>query len=1072
MGIVHHLSALALGPAVKTACDAAGLNLTDGSTEGVSGFLAARFKDNSQRLAEALHQANARAWQTLEVALAGDSWWQRVKGLLGPREDQTLAHQVRAFLDATPLPELAGKTKYREACLAELRGARKARLLGGKGPEATAAADLFVRFVDPRSLLAAEGNLLDRIALELQQADYRNLAHLLTLQARQGQSLLTVAARYFFRRAVEDDSRLFQGLAFTFLDSLQTDQAQAFAALNLTLNEQGERLQTLLLEVQAVVVETHAAVLDVQEEQRRQGELAGDIYKAVGDLQRRLDLMQPQVRPRDSLSIRTDAERQLVKQVVARYRALPEEQRRGLPALLNAVGKLEVAAGDFETAQHDFATVATLTSDTQAKGEAHANAYRAALERRDWNAALRELIEAVKLDGKRFAPFPVGKYHPLRILGAGGFGVAFLCRHKQLDADVVVKTLSDDDLEREVDQVFTEARALWQLDHPAIIRLLDCGYTFPNTKTRPYFVMHYFDGQTLEEHVKAHGPLAPADLVEVARQMAHGLHAAHAKDILHRDVKPANVLLRKDVGGWFVKLIDFGLAMKQRVLQNANTLQHGHTILSSSIAGTLDYAAPEQLGKLPGVRIGPQADIYGFAKTLCFALFESPEPTFQDYQRAPEWAELLGLCLNKNPDRRPANLTEVLDRLNLIADFRLQIADLKKTPDGPASNLQSAICNLQFPTTPPPAPTTQEPMRESEAEVAARWDVLKTQLQKQMRASEWDGAWDTVDDMLVIKPFSREILEARDYLEAHRTAPKPPAPQALSSRTLDVEVLRILKESAAAGLLVAPNIPATKLHNASKSCGLPAGESVLGLIDCTTFGSASDCVLFGKSALYYHNSLSGCQPNPGVVPYREFPRCNFAKSWMFCISVRENYTLSLSGASTNRGKVIEMLNAIKEAAAQREAVGTPVAVRKPPQKDLSVLPERVAQILQGFTAQSGLYLAPNIPAKKLANALAKAQVPADETVLGLIDCTVFGSASDSLIFASRGFYYQNMGGSNPNPGAVPYSEFPECQFATYWLNCISLGKDRYCNKAGASVGRDKIIEMLTAIKQAVVDLSA
>jgi hypothetical protein len=136
------------------------------------------------------------------------------------------------------------------------------------------------------------------------------------------------------------------------------------------------------------------------------------------------------------------------------------------------------------------------------------------------------------------------------------------------------------------------------------------------------------------------------------------------------------------------------------------------------------------------------------------------------------------------------------------------------------------------------------------------------------------------------------------------------------------------------------------------------------------------------------------------------------------------------------------------------------------------LPERVAQILAGYTGQSSLYVSPNIPPKKLTNATSKAQVPADEKVLGLIDCTVFGSASDSLVFGSRGFYYHNMGGSNPNPGAVPYSEFPECHFTTYWLNCISLGKDRYCNKAGASVGRDKIIEILTAIKQAVVELSA
>src|SRR5262249_10997446 len=367
------------------------------------------------------------------------------------------------------------------------------------------------------------------------------------------------------------------------------------------------------------------------------------------------DLVQREVGPRDSVSIRSDAERRLVRDVIARYRALPESERRQLPALLNAVGKLEVAAGDFNAAQRDFTEVAELVGDTQGKGEAHHNAYRAALERRDWNSALRELIEAIKLDSRRFAPFPVGKYHPVRILGAGGFGVAFLCRHKQLDADVVVKTLVDDELERDVDQVFTEARTLWQLDHPAIIRLLDCGYTFPSTKTRQYLVMHFFEGMTLEEHVQKNGPLSAGDLTEAARLMAQGLHAAHAKGILHRDVKPANVLIRpplpsppggRGVGGegegWQVKLIDFGLAMKQRTLQNASTASGSHTILSSSIAGTLEYAAPEQMGRLPGIAVGPPADIYGFAKTCCYALFESTEPTFQDWRKAPmAWAELL-----------------------------------------------------------------------------------------------------------------------------------------------------------------------------------------------------------------------------------------------------------------------------------------------------------------------------------------------------------------------------------------------------------------------------------------------
>ena len=238
--------------------------------------------------------------------------------------------------------------------------------------------------------------------------------------------------------------------------------------------------------------------------------------------------------------------------------------------------------------------------DAKAKAEAHFNAYQTELERRDFDAAMKEFIEAIKLDAKRYAPFPVGKYHPLRILGAGGFGTAFLCRHKYMNAEVVVKALHLDALGRDTEKVFTEAQVLRQLDHPAIIRISECGYVDATTKGRPHIIMDYFHGQTLEGFVKEHGPFAVEDLLAIARQAAEGLQAAHSAKILHRDVKPANLLVRKEVTGWKVKIIDFGLAMPQKVAernQKSSTANQKQTMIGSSIAGTLDYGAPEQLGR-------------------------------------------------------------------------------------------------------------------------------------------------------------------------------------------------------------------------------------------------------------------------------------------------------------------------------------------------------------------------------------------------------------------------------------------------------------------------------------------
>jgi uracil-DNA glycosylase family 4 len=685
MRITANLCALALKGVVVGACRTVGIEGGEGAVEGVVGFLVRRFTDHSQRLTEALRQSNERAWKALEVALAGDSLWDRCKLVLASGEDKAIRELVQPFLARCDLAMLHGREPYRRLCLAELRAARKDGLLaeGSLEPaELARTAGAFARFSDPQALLAAEHDTLAQMAHELKTRGYVNLADFVALRPDQGEALLVMAARYFFRRAVETDEVLFKGLTFAQLEQVQEGQRAAFESLSRALSEQGEQMERVLGEVQAAVLATHDAVLDVRQEQRKQGEQARDIYQAVLDLQNRLDLMHREVRPRDSLSLRNDQERALVKQLVARYRDLPQTERQQMPALLNAIGKLEVAAGDFSAAGRDFAGVLQLTTDPRAQAEAHANGYRTALERRDWELALKELREAVRLDPTRFAPFPLDKYRPQRILGAGGFGTAFLCEHRFLKAPVVVKTLSDDDLDRGIDAVFGEAQVLRQLDHPAIIRLQDCGFGSPDGESRPYLVMDYFEGKTLEECARDQ-PLAVEDVVNIARQVAAGLHAAHAHGILHRDVKPANLLVRQTPPSppsplshkgergrsWQVKLIDFGLALRRTGRETM--LATSTTLAGSSIAGTLDYAAPEQMGKLPGVSVGPTSDIFGFGRTCCYALFQTPQPLMRHWRSLPaDLAELLEACLEEKPEQRPQELGHVLavlDRLGSAA---------------------------------------------------------------------------------------------------------------------------------------------------------------------------------------------------------------------------------------------------------------------------------------------------------------------------------------------------------------------------------------------------------------------
>jgi tRNA A-37 threonylcarbamoyl transferase component Bud32 len=238
----------------------------------------------------------------------------------------------------------------------------------------------------------------------------------------------------------------------------------------------------------------------------------------------------------------------------------------------------------------------------------------------------------------------------------------------------VVKALVADDLDRDITQVFAEARILEELEHPAIIRLRDCDFVDPVRKARPYLVMDYFEGATLEDYVQEHGSLSAADWLALARPVADGLQAAHAKGILHRDVKPANLLVRREPGTpgdvaprWRVKLIDFGLALRREARHSTvNTGKRDRTILGASIAGTLDYAAPEQMGRLPGVAVGPYSDLYGFGKTCCYALFKTAQPAYQHWRKLPEpVAELIGHCIAEAPDERPPTFAAILDQLEM-----------------------------------------------------------------------------------------------------------------------------------------------------------------------------------------------------------------------------------------------------------------------------------------------------------------------------------------------------------------------------------------------------------------------
>ena len=182
-------------------------------------------------------------------------------------------------------------------------------------------------------------------------------------------------------------------------------------------------------------------------------------------------------------------------------------------------------------------------------------------------------------------------------LGSGGMAVVYRATDRVLHRDVAVKVLRDT-ADDETDRLrFTsEARTLAALSHRHLVMVLDAG----TTADQPFLVMELVEGMTLSQRI-ADGPLAPDEVAEIGAQLADALAYAHGQGVIHRDVKPGNVLL----GRSGVKLADFGIA---RLV--GDTVRH---TMTGQAIGTAAYISPEQV---LGHDVTPAADVYALGLVL------------------------------------------------------------------------------------------------------------------------------------------------------------------------------------------------------------------------------------------------------------------------------------------------------------------------------------------------------------------------------------------------------------------------------------------------------------------------
>ncbi|MFH1922451.1 MAG: SUMF1/EgtB/PvdO family nonheme iron enzyme [Planctomycetota bacterium] len=250
----------------------------------------------------------------------------------------------------------------------------------------------------------------------------------------------------------------------------------------------------------------------------------------------------------------------------------------------------------------------------------------------------------------------LGQYRLLAKLGAGGMGTVYKALHTKLDRVVSVKVLPAESMQDKsaVVRFEREMKAVGNLKHPNIVQAHDAG----EANETHFLVMEYVEGMNLAELVRRHGQLAVADACELVRQAALGLQYAHEHGLVHRDVKPSNVML---ASSGEVKVLDFGLAL----LRGLHAEGAGELTDAGQVMGTVDYMAPEQGSDSHQVDI--RADIYSLGATL-YKLLSGSAPFAADKYDTP-LKKRLALATETVPSvasRRkevPERLARVLGRM-------------------------------------------------------------------------------------------------------------------------------------------------------------------------------------------------------------------------------------------------------------------------------------------------------------------------------------------------------------------------------------------------------------------------
>ena len=263
------------------------------------------------------------------------------------------------------------------------------------------------------------------------------------------------------------------------------------------------------------------------------------------------------------------------------------------------------------------------------------------------------------------------RYEILEILGEGGMAFVYKARDMQLERFVAIKTLKPNYVNQEtfVDRFKREAKTAANLNHPNIVQIFDWGI-----EDEPYFVMEYIEGNTLTSIIAKNRTISLSDILFIGAQVSSGLHAAHQKGLVHRDIKPGNIMITPDGK---VKVTDFGIVS----LQN----EESDITKTGSILGTASYISPEQAQGKP---VSIESDLYSLG-TVLYELITGKAPFSGDspistatkhLTEKPERPSLFRRDLPKGVETAILKLLEkaTYDRFKSAEDLRATLLQQRK----------------------------------------------------------------------------------------------------------------------------------------------------------------------------------------------------------------------------------------------------------------------------------------------------------------------------------------------------------------------------------------------------------